>query len=371
MAQFTKEQKEAFIKKMEKALGEDSKVQEEAAEESPKPKEYFPTEKKGKLKAHHQWFSKLFFDPKEIGKHDFQVLTYFHEAESWPEWVKASVPSSDPHYQWNKAVTYAFVLNEQCLLTNEEMTHAFLVGMPGSGKTTLPFEVAAKTGRPVFKQSFREDLEPDEWILSKEIDSTGTHWKTLRFVETLSFPFYCVLDEFNRLRRGGRLEMNRLLDTNGTMQLRDGTEVKPHPKWRAVATDNTRGLGDGLAYFAGDVADISTTDRFGVMYEVGYLPLEQQVELVMAWFPNMHTDLANKLVQFGAKAAIGFKQDSLPLPFTPRRLKRVAQSTMLHRNPIEGIREGYYNFMAEDKHRQVIDKIVKDVGFPKEFGNLA
>lgn len=341
------EAKERFKQRMlEQVHGSIKKVEKEVKKEEIKKEEVVCGE-------HQQLFSTLFFDPAEINLPDFAVNTYHHLHPTFPEWVRECIPTQDPLYQWNKQITYSFVASDD--------EHAFLVGLPGSGKTTLPIQVAAVIGRPVFKQSFSQDLEADEWIMSKEIDETGTHWKTLPFIRSLAYPFYTVLDEFNRLRRGGRLLMNRLLEEGGSMQLRDGSEVVPHPEWRAIATDNTRGMGDGLDVFDGDVADISTTDRFGIMLEVGYLPHSQQVSLLLSW-EDIPPDVASSIVSFGTLVVGGFKSGSLPLPWTPRRMKKAAKLTKRYGNPVHALRDCYYNFLAEDDERGVASQYLRDCG---------
>lgn len=307
-------------------------------------------------------FSYLFFDPAEIGEADFPVNVFHHAHGDWPDWVTAMIPEKDPCYVWNKRITYDFVLADD--------EHGFLVGDPGTGKTTLPREVAAVTGRPMFKQSFRHDLEPDEWIASKEITDKGTEWKILEFIKSMHYPFYVVLDEFNRLIRGGRLWMNRGLDEGGTFQLPDGTEVTPHEHWRAIATDNTRGLGDGLDKFDGDVADISTTDRFGIMQEVPYLPVPEQQQLLKNWYPQLTDDMVKDIVSFGTRVVQGYKSGVFPLPWTPRRMKKAGKLTLRYRNPVRALKNVYYNFLAEDRQQQACNQCLIDVGLHTKYGDF-
>lgn len=356
--------RDSFRRKMSDQIKRtESKIVEEEKKVEKKKKEFFEALGTPDCGDNQKMFSELFFDPADINLHDFPVDTYHHMHAEWPEWVVNSVPAKDDNYQWNKQVVYAFVAADD--------EHRFLVGLPGSGKTSLPMQVASVTGRPVFKQAFQNDLEADEWIMSKEIDDSGTHWNVLPFIKSMEFPFYAVLDEFNRLRRGGRLLMNQLLNDGGSMQLRDGREVTPHPKWRAIATDNTRGMGDGLDKFDGDIADISTTDRFGMMLEVEYLPVDQQVELVRAWFPDMDAEIAKYIVTFGEKIITGYKSGVFPLPWTPRRMNKAAKMAMRYRNPVLGIKAAYYNFLAEDDERKACNQCLKDTGLAKLFGEFA
>lgn len=339
------------------------KAAEKEAEEKAVIETMFEAVKDEECGDNQEMFSTLFFDPSKIGMPDFPVDTFHHMHESWPEWVQAMVPERDPNYQWNERVVYSFVAGDD--------EHRFLVGLPGSGKTSLPLQIAAVTGRPVFKQAFSNDLEADEWIMSKEINDTGTHWNVLPFVKSMEYPCYAILDEFNRLRRGGRLLMNQLLNEGGAMQLRDGREVVPHEQWRAVATDNTRGMGDGLDKFDGDIADISTTDRFGMMLEVGYLPANQQIKLIQSWLPAIHKDMATDIVKFGEKIITGYKSGVFPLPWTPRRMKKAAKLALRYRNVTAGLRDAYFNFLAEDDERAACNQVLKDIGVAARFGEFA
>lgn len=359
----SKERQEEFLRKMAESLKKNQSAADSVVEkEKVVAKDLFANVDIPDCDKNQVMFSELFFDPSEIGMPDFPVDTFHHMHDEWPEWIRSLVPEKDKNYQWNKEVVYSFVSSDD--------EHAFLVGLPGSGKTTLPEQVGAVTGRPVFKQSFQNDLEADEWLMSKEIDDTGTRWHVLPFVKCLDYPVITILDEFNRLRRGGRLLMNPLLDVDGALQLRDGTAVKPHPKWRAVATDNTKGMGDGLDKFDGDIADISTTDRFGLMIEVEYLPKEQQVGLLKSWYPELDDDVAQMIVSFGERIITGYKTNVFPLPWTPRRMRKAGKFALRYRNVTKALRDCYFNFLAEDDERQACNQVLKDLGIASKFGEF-
>lgn len=353
---FRSRMEEHLAKNNEVKAHEDTKIKEEA-------QQAFTAAPEAVAGDNQVMFSDLTgIDVKALGRPDFPVDTFWHEHENWPDEIKALVPERDPDYMYNPLITYRFMAGDN--------RNVFLVGDPGSGKTTLPKEMAALTGRPMFKQSFSHDLEKDEWIASKEITDKGTEWNILDFVKTLRYPTYAVLDEFNRLHRGGRLLMNRLLDIGGTLQLPDGSEVRPDKNWRAIATDNTRGLGDGLDKFEGDVADISTTDRFGMMIEVPYLAEKAQRELVSNWVPELDKKIVAHIVKFGIGVAAAYKKGTLPLPWTPRRMRACAELSVMYRNPVHALYDVYYSFLAEDKHRQLCNQLLVDTGLAKMFNEF-
>jgi len=361
----SKEKLSRFRKEMAEQLEKNaSRIDEREKAVEKEKEEMFAKVEEAKAGDNQVMYSDIFHDPGEVGAPDFPMDTFFHMHQDWPDWVVAAVPKKEDfaNYQPNKPALYAF-----CVADDE---HAFLVGDPGSGKTSMPMYVAAHTGRPVFKQPFRNNMEEDDWIMSKEIDDKGTHWNVLPFVKFMSYPCYAVMDEINRLQRGGRILANQFLNEGGTLVLRDGTEVVPHEKWRAVATDNARGLGDGLDKFDGDIADISTLDRFGLMIQVDYLPADQQVELLMSWYPEMDSTMAQEIVQFGGKVITGYKAGAFPLPWTPRRMQKAGKLALRYRNPVEGLKAAYYNFLAEDDERQAANQVLKDIGLDRKFGEF-
>ena len=359
------EMREKFKQKMAASLASNkatTEVEEKEVEEAVA--SLFDDVPEIEVGPHQKLFSELFFDPAELDLPDFAMDTFFHKLKgkgAWPKWVQEMIPLPIP-YQWNKEVVYSFCATEG--------KHTQLVGKPGAGKTTLPQQVAAKTGRPVFVQSFRQGLEEDDWLAKQEINDKGTFLNVLPLVQGMAFPFYAVMDEFNRMSRGGRLLFNGLLHAGGSLRLPNGEKVTPVEGWRCVTTDNTKGFGDGLDIFDGDVNDISTTDRFALMIEVPYLPFDQQVEMLTDTVPYLPTEVAKDIVLFGSKVADGFDSGSLPLPWTPRRATAAGELTIKYKNLTKALKDSYFAFMPEDSEKQVLNQILRDVGIAKKFGEF-
>lgn len=362
MATMSKDMREDFKNKMREQLSKNQSVPEKAEEEVKEAVEdLFASVVTPELEANQKMFSELFFDPKDIDAPDFPMDTFFHKHEEWPEEIVGLVPEPID-YQWNKEVVYSFCAAEG--------KHTQLTGQPGSGKTTLPQQVAARTGRPVIVQSFRQGLEEDDWLAKQEINSEGTFLTVLPLVKSMAYPCYAVMDEFNRMSRGGRLLFNGVLHDGGHLRLPNGDNVIPAEGWRCVTTDNTKGFGDGLDMFDGDVNDISTTDRFALMIEVPYLPHDQQVDMLVSSVPTLHRELAEMIVTFGSKVSEGFKDGLLPLPWTPRRAKAAGELTIHYRNCTKGLRDSYFAFLPEDSEKQLVNQILRDIGIADRFGGF-
>jgi len=311
---------------------------------------------------HQQMFSELFFDPADIDMPDFPVDTFFHLHADWPESVVKDVPAVI-EYQWNKSAAYSYVCNYD--------KHVQLVGPPGSGKTTLPQQISARIGKPVVIQSFRQGLEEDEWLARTEISNEGTHLRILPVVNSMAYPYDAVMDEFNRMSRGGRLLWNGVLnDQGGLLRLPNGDEVVPVEGWRCVTTDNTKGFGDGLDMFDGDVNDISTTDRFALMIEVPYLPRNQQESILKGLIPDLPDDVTKDIVSFGLKISEAFNDGLLPLPWTPRRASATGTMALRYKNLTKALQDAYVSFMPEDKEKQLCNQLLKDLGISIRHGEF-
>ena len=358
----SKEMREKFKQKMMDQMGANQQEQEVPEEVVEKKKEdYFAGVAEVVVGENQKMFSELFFDPSEIGMPDFPMDTFHHMHEFWPEDIQRLVPEAID-YQWNKEVVYSFCAAEG--------KHTQLTGQPGSGKTTLPQQIAARTGRPVIVQSFRQGLEEDDWLAKQEIADGKTFLTVLPLVKSMEYPCYAVMDEFNRMSRGGRLLFNGVLHKGGSLRLPNGDNVVPAEGWRCVTTDNTKGFGDGLDMFDGDVNDISTTDRFSLMIEVPYLPHKQQVDMLMSSVPTLHAKLAEMIVTFGSKISDAFNQGLVPLPWTPRRAEAAGHFTLKYRNVTRALQDSYYAFMPEDAEKQLCNQILRDLGISDDFGEF-
>ena len=161
-----------------------------------------------------------------------------------------------------------------------------------------------------------------------------------------------------------------LNDQGGLLRLPNGDEVVPVEGWRCVTTDNTKGFGDGLDMFDGDVNDISTTDRFALMIEVPYLPRNQQESILKGLIPDLPDDVTKDIVSFGLKISEAFNDGLLPLPWTPRRASATGTMALRYKNLTKALQDAYVSFMPEDKEKQLCNQLLKDLGISTKHGEF-
>jgi len=290
------------------------------------------------------------------------------------------IPDLDPNYKEQTEVLWVLVY---CMV-NDEL--ALLQGMQGTGKTSGLEYVCAKMQVPLMRincsstqdssaiagsiQVVREEGVP----ITKYVGDTD-------FMINMQKGVVCLLDEIFWAPddlRGGTLMRFRDKPADGGPRIltapedTSGSVGKPvHPMSRLFYADNTLGLGDNADKFAARfVADTAFLDGINYVIKVDYLPLEDEVDLLLAWAPDLDADLAKKLVQLGTLARSAFDNGDLPVTISPRTLKAVAHSTVSIGNPMIALKFGYYNKLSEDSERDCFKSLIGTVGFPAKYGTI-
>lgn len=183
------------------------------------------------------------------------------------------VPDIDPNYVFQSEVTRNF------LMATMKGGYAYLLGPTGSGKTTLPEQFAARTGRPFFRQQFHQEMEPAE-LMGTWTVVEGGHMVYLYsgLAEALQKPSVIVLDEYDSGNPAVTAIANALLESKPLIIANKGGErIYPHPDCQLYATGNTNGMGDetGL-YTSTTVQSFATMNRFKMFLPVNYLRPEDE-----------------------------------------------------------------------------------------------
>lgn len=193
-----------------------------------------------------------------------------HASHAIGLWDAVDAPAPDPYYvpDHNRLALVATAL--------ERGRNVWLAGPAGSGKTTLPREIAAATKRPFVRIAFQRGVESFDFIGMKELDGAGGMvWTDGVLTKSMRRPGTVILlDELCFAPPGVAAMLQTVLDTK-SLTLSTGEVVKCAEGVVFVVADNTAGFGDTSGVYAGtQMANGALVDRMARLVVVDYLDPE-------------------------------------------------------------------------------------------------
>jgi len=249
------------------------------------------------------------------------VITYYKH-DHFPEEVRSFIPKIKSNFIWTPDLLESLIMGSTL---NERV---FLVGMPGTGKTTAHEQYAAILRQPFFAVNGKDSMEASSFLGSLGQDGGGVwSWHDGTCPMCMKNGFYLAIDEVMKIPPGIQMALQTVWQKNGNLVLDDkpGTLIEklvvPSPDFKIMASDNSRGLGDNFSMFGATMAqDSSTLDRFGIVQEVDYLdPLAEQ-KLLEDDFPEVEPSVIRKLVQIANLIRAGYKDEEFSLVLSLRGL---------------------------------------------------
>lgn len=185
-----------------------------------------------------------------------------------------AAPALDPYYVVNLA-------NMALLATAaEHETNVWLVGPGGSGKTTLPEQFCAFTGRPFVKITFTRQTEVGEVVGNTGFREGKTFWEDGALIAAMRRPGTVILfDELTIAPAGVQAIVQAVTDDHRSYTIHaTGEVVKAAPGVVFVVADNTNGTGDETGQYAGtNQSNAALVNRFKRMIRVDYMTRGQEV----------------------------------------------------------------------------------------------
>lgn len=358
--------KESALAKL-KAKGVEVPDVAEPKKAAPKKKEEEPIEWPEVLKndGPTKMFSELF--PKEweaVRDKNPDFAVPFYGDHAYPEHLEAYIPASsdymaDPQLAYDAALAFA----------TGSVTH--LVGWPGTGKSNgLPVLLAHKLGLPLLRLGLNKKGMGLDDLIGREAIKQGEHGSYTDhrdgvLVQWIGHPCIILADEFSRANTEITNGLMSLMERGGCLivENRASPVIKRHEHCWIIASDNVKGLGDGMdrGMVGTDQVDGAVLDRFEVTLEVDYLTESQNLDLIQSWFPGFPEAEARKIVKFGMLIQQGYKKGEMPLSFSPRSLKEVCRYTCLHKDSAPAVRKVVLQKYAEEA----------DIGAIREFFRTA
>jgi len=179
-----------------------------------------------------------------------------------------AAPFIDPFYVIDKS-TMAMLAT-----AIERGSNVWLGGPSGTGKSTMPEQFAAYTGRPCVTFSFDAQTEIADLLGGQAVMADGsTGWVDGALIQAVKRPgTVIILDELTASNPGVQFVFHGLASDSRSYVLPTGEKVTCAPGVVFVAADNTFGFGDETGQYAGThVANAALVNRFKRVLAIDYL----------------------------------------------------------------------------------------------------
>lgn len=269
-----------------------------------------------------------------------QAVIEVPDLDTLEQQAQAYVPTINPQYKitmihyWEMSM---FLLGGEADEVNASKglpkgrTNLFLVGPPGSGKSSLPEQMCARLHRPVIRVACHSRLEYADLVGMFMLVANDGGAPTMQFVDgaltqAMRHGYVLLLDEADRLPPETLTAMHGVLDHSPLVIPQTGEVVQPHADFRIAATGNVGFHGDQLGVYKGAKRmDLATSRRFDSLL-VGYLPEEEEVQLVSSF-----ADVGETAVRLMVSFANAMRQQHVAAPGGKGRLVGVITTDILIR----------------------------------------
>jgi cobaltochelatase CobS len=243
------------------------------------------------------------------------------------------VPEIDEAYRFDHDTTFAiiagFAYNRRVLIQ----------GYHGTGKSTHIEQVAARLNWPCVRVNLdshisRIDLVGKDAIVVRD-GAQITEFREGILPWALQRPTALVFDEYDAGRPDVMFVIQRVLEVEGKLTLLDQNRVlRPHPWFRLFATTNTIGLGDTTGLYHGtQQINQGQMDRWNIVATLNYLPVEDEIEIVLAKAPSYASKDGRAkvaaMVELASLTRTGFVNGDISTVMSPRTVITWAENAQI------------------------------------------
>ncbi|MBZ0329215.1 MoxR family ATPase [Halomonas sp. ANAO-440] len=264
-------------------------------------------------------------------------------------------PDPDPAFRFMPDVTKAI------LMGFAHNRRVYLHGPHGSGKSSHIEQVAARLNWPCIRINLdghitRADLIGRDMVVIRD-GKQVTEFVPGILVWALERPVAIVFDEYDAGRPDVMFVIQRLLESHGRLTLLDQNRViTPHPAFRLFATANTAGQGDATGLYAGTQAlNQAQMDRWHVVAELGYMPAEQERDIIQSRLPSLNAKTIERMVTFAGLTRQAFNQGDLSSLLSLRTLVSWGENIGLIDDTQEALRLAFVNRCDETERPLVAE----------------
>jgi cobaltochelatase CobS len=164
----------------------------------------------------------------------------------------------------------------------------YLTGPTGSGKTSLICQTAARLNWPVQQATCHGRLELNDLIGQFMLVNGSMTFVHGPLAKAVRDGHLLILNEIDLMDPAELAGLNDIIEGQPLMIPQNGGEViKPHPKFRLIATGNSAGQGDQSGLYQGIMQqNLAFLDRFRLM-EVGYPEASVEKDILKSVLASM------------------------------------------------------------------------------------
>ena len=261
-----------------------------------------------------------------------------------PEIEAAQIPRKIDYYHFpniTSDVIQDIALNKRIAFT----------GHTGTGKTSLPQQIAARINQPVLRVNLNGQTTISDFVGFWMASGGEMIWVDGTLPLALRNGYWLILDEIDYAEPFALAVLNAVLEMDGTLELKEkGHElVIPHPDTRIFATGNTIGaMSEYRGLYQGtNLLNEAFVDRW-MVYQLKYLSPADEAEIVAKAVPKMNVKITVTLVNVANMVREAFEKGEVNCTFSLRRLVDWAEMMIRHRNPLLAAENTIFSKISKD-----------------------
>jgi cobaltochelatase CobS len=246
----------------------------------------------------------------------------------------------------------------------------YVTGPTGSGKTSLITQVAARLNWPVHAVTCHGRLELNDLIGQFTLINGSMQFVHGPLSQSVRDGHVLILNEIDLMDPSELAGLNDIIEGQPLVIPQNGGEViRPHPKFRLVATGNSAGAGDPSGLYQGVLRqNLALLDRFRLI-EIGYPEPEMEDAVLAKAVPAIPAPIREKMIRVAnevRKLFVGGDEGPgmLSVTMSTRGLLRWASLTVAFKgapNALEYALDRALTLRAEPEQRLAIHRIAADV----------
>ena len=286
--------------------------------------------------------------------------------------VEGFTPAQNPYVPLKKSYVFRkeHLRDVLAFLGSPNGDGLYMTGPTGSGKTSLLEQIAARLHWGVHAVTGHGRLELNDLLGQYMlVDGGAMKWIDGPLTLAVRLGHVLLLNEIDAIDPAELIGMNVVVEGKPLTIPQTGAMITPHPKFRLVATGNSRGAGDQSGLYQGVLRqNLAFLDRFRLL-EVGYPEPEDEMQLLADVVPSMPESVRASMIKVAnqiRKIFIGGQDGAgmLSVTLSTRGLVRWASLVATFKsapNALAYSLDRALTFRAEPSEREAIHRIAKDV----------